>query len=230
MASTLRILAAAVSTTLLLFGATITSASDSAEACRAKPVVVKIHADWCGSCKATKATWTRVQSDLGDVATVVELDVSDRVAYSESLAEAERLLESRDEYTAENVFWVPPEARWGNIQNQGKEPNIAKLIDDAMYSIERDNTKLKSKLPRDYARRGIPPERLGRLIDQIGSHPSHGIRVTLEILTLLLVCPAHRVLVTLESIVLHLPCPCHRILIRLKAIVCLLPHSQPKFA
>jgi len=83
--------------------------------------------------------------------------------------QAEKLLESRDEYTAENVFWVPPEARWGNIQNQGKQPNIAKLIDDAMYAIERDNPKLKGKLPRDYARRGIPAERMGGLIDQIAS-------------------------------------------------------------
>ena len=82
---------------------------------------------------------------------------------------ASKLLESRDEYTAENVFWVPPEARWSNIQNQGKQPNIAKLIDDAMYAIERDNPKLKGKLPRDYARRGIAPERLGGLIDQIAS-------------------------------------------------------------
>lgn len=83
--------------------------------------------------------------------------------------EAARLLESRDEYTAENIFWVPPEARWGNIQNQAKQPNIARLIDDAMYAIERDNPKLKGKLPRDYARRGIAPERLGGLIDMIGS-------------------------------------------------------------
>jgi type I restriction enzyme M protein len=83
--------------------------------------------------------------------------------------EAARLLESRDEYTAENIFWVPPEARWGNIQNQAKQPNIARLIDDAMYAIERDNPKLKGKLPRDYARRGIATERMGGLIDMIGS-------------------------------------------------------------
>ena len=83
--------------------------------------------------------------------------------------QAEQLLESRDEYTAENVFWVPPEARWGNLQNQAKRAEIAKLIDDAMYAIERDNEKLKGKLPRDYARRGIPVERLGGLIDQIAS-------------------------------------------------------------
>lgn len=84
-------------------------------------------------------------------------------------AEAERLLESRDEYAAENVFWVPLEARWGELQAKGKTPNIGKLIDDAMYAIEKDNPKLKGKLPRDYARRGISPERLGGLIDQIAS-------------------------------------------------------------
>ena len=81
----------------------------------------------------------------------------------------ESLLESRDEYTAENVFWVPPEARWAEIQAKGKTPNIGKLIDDAMYAIEKDNPKLRGKLPRDYARRGISPERLGGLIDQIAS-------------------------------------------------------------
>jgi len=83
--------------------------------------------------------------------------------------EAEALLESRDEYTAENVFWVPQEARWGNIQSHAKQPDIAKRIDDALFAIERDNQKLKGKLPRDYARRGIASERLGGLIDQIGS-------------------------------------------------------------
>jgi type I restriction enzyme M protein len=81
----------------------------------------------------------------------------------------ENLLESRDEYAAENIFWVPLEARWVEIQAKGKTPTIGKLIDDAMFAIERDNPKLKGKLPRDYARRGIAPERLGGLIDQIAS-------------------------------------------------------------
>ncbi len=34
----------------------------------------------------------------------------------------EGLLESRDEYTAERVFWVPPEARWQNLQNRRRAP------------------------------------------------------------------------------------------------------------
>ncbi|WP_019571479.1 class I SAM-dependent DNA methyltransferase [Thioalkalivibrio sp. ALMg3] len=83
--------------------------------------------------------------------------------------QADSLLEERDEYTAEGVFWVPKEARWESIQAQGKTPNIGKLIDDAMYAIEQENPRLKGKLPRDYARRGIAPERLGGLIDLIGS-------------------------------------------------------------
>ncbi|MFB1488452.1 MULTISPECIES: N-6 DNA methylase [unclassified Thiocapsa] len=82
-------------------------------------------------------------------------------------AQMESLLESRDEYTAERVFWVPPEARWQNLQNQAIRPDIATLIDDAILAVERDNPNLKGKLPRDYARRSIAPEKLKGLIDLI---------------------------------------------------------------
>ena len=79
----------------------------------------------------------------------------------------EPLLENRDEYTAERVFWVPPEARWTNLQNQAARADIATLIDDAILAVERDNPNLKGKLPRDYARRGIAPEKMKGLIDLI---------------------------------------------------------------
>src|SRR5437016_2653587 len=82
----------------------------------------------------------------------------------------ERLLENRDEYTAERVFWVPVEARWSNLQNQATRADIATLIDDAILAVERDNSKhLKNKLPRDYARRGIEPVKLEGLIDLIAN-------------------------------------------------------------
>ena len=77
------------------------------------------------------------------------------------------LLETRDEYTAERVFWVPPESRWPNLQNQATRPDIATLIDDAILAVERDNPNLKGKLPRDYARRGIEPVKMKGLIDLI---------------------------------------------------------------
>ena len=79
----------------------------------------------------------------------------------------EALLESRDEYTAENVFWVPPESRWSNLRAQARQPNVATLLDDAILAVERDNPNLKGKLPRDYARRGIPSDKLGGLIDLV---------------------------------------------------------------
>ncbi len=88
----------------------------------------------------------------------------------------DRLLESRDEYTAERVFWVPPEARWMNIQNQATRPDIATLIDDAILAVERDNPGLKGKLPRDYARRGIEPVRMKGLIDLIADIGFKGSR------------------------------------------------------
>jgi type I restriction enzyme M protein len=84
-------------------------------------------------------------------------------------AQLEQLLENRDEYTAERVFWVPPESRWQNLQNQAARPDIATLIDDAILAVERDNPNLKSKLPRDYARRGIAPEKMKGLIDLIAN-------------------------------------------------------------
>jgi type I restriction enzyme M protein len=84
-------------------------------------------------------------------------------------AQQEKLLESRDEYTANRVFWVPPEARWQNLQNQATRADIATLIDDAILAVERDNEGLKNKLPRDYARRGIEPVKLKGLIDLIAN-------------------------------------------------------------
>ena len=77
--------------------------------------------------------------------------------------------EHPDEYRAENVFWVPPEARWQHLQDNAKQPTIGKLIDDAMVAIERDNPRLKGVLPKDYARPALDKQRVGELIDLIGT-------------------------------------------------------------
>ena len=79
------------------------------------------------------------------------------------------VLEDRDEYVVENVFWVPKEARWPYLQANAKQPTIGKLIDDAMVAIERDNPSLKGVLPKDYARPTLDKQRLGELIDLIGT-------------------------------------------------------------
>ena len=77
--------------------------------------------------------------------------------------------EDADEYRAENVFWVPKEARWSHLQASAKQPTIGKVVDDAMVVLERDNPRLKGVLPKDYARPGLDKHRLGELIDLIGT-------------------------------------------------------------
>ncbi|HWR84171.1 MAG TPA: class I SAM-dependent DNA methyltransferase, partial [Candidatus Deferrimicrobium sp.] len=77
--------------------------------------------------------------------------------------------EDKDEYTAENVFWVPKEARWSYLQANAKQTTIGRLIDDAMVAIERDNKVLKGVLSKEYARPSLDKQRLGELIDLIGT-------------------------------------------------------------
>jgi type I restriction enzyme M protein len=77
--------------------------------------------------------------------------------------------EDKDSYSAEGVFWVPKEARWPHLQANAKQPTIGKLVDDAMDAIERENSTLKGVLPKDYARASLDKQRLGELIDLIGT-------------------------------------------------------------
>jgi type I restriction enzyme M protein len=98
---------------------------------------------------------------------------------SDSFAELHELLiaeiaegadpEDPDEYKAKNVFWVPKEARWGFLLDNAKRPEIGKFVDDAMVAIERDNPSLKAVLPKNYARPALDKQRLGELIDLIGT-------------------------------------------------------------
>ena len=77
--------------------------------------------------------------------------------------------EDKDEYSAENVFFVPQEARWSFLQSKAKLPQIGKFVDDAMDAIEKDNNSLKGVLPKVYARQNLDPTNLGGLIDLIGN-------------------------------------------------------------
>ena len=101
------------------------------------------------------------------------LDQQSRTPGSEWFVKDERqrksVLEDRDEYAAENVFWVPPEARWKYLQSRAKDPKIGLLLDSAMTAVERDNPKLKGVLPKNYAREQIDKTRLGELIDLFAS-------------------------------------------------------------
>lgn len=73
------------------------------------------------------------------------------------------------EYRAENVFYVPPQARWDYLQSRAKLSTIGKDVDDAMDAIERDNPSLKGVLPKEYAKEKLDKQSLGGLIDIIST-------------------------------------------------------------
>ena len=77
--------------------------------------------------------------------------------------------EDREEYAAENVFYVPANARWSYLVLKAKNPQIGKYIDEAMDEIERENKSLKGVLPKVFARPNLDPTSLGELIDLIGN-------------------------------------------------------------
>ncbi len=99
--------------------------------------------------------------------------ISDAFEEMHARLEAERAEgadpEDPDEYRAENIFWVPPEARWSHLKAQARQPTIGQFVDGAMTGIERDNPALKDVLPKDYARPALDKERLGQLIDRISN-------------------------------------------------------------
>jgi type I restriction enzyme M protein len=77
--------------------------------------------------------------------------------------------EDRDEYRAERVFWVPKAARWPGIQARAKQASIGQTIDEAMIALERDNPSLRGVLPKNFGRPGLDKQRLGELVDLIGT-------------------------------------------------------------
>ena len=99
--------------------------------------------------------------------------ISDAFEERHAILESERAEgadpEDPDEYRAENIFWVPREARWVHLKAQARQPTIGQTIDRAMIAIERDNPALKAVLPQDYARPALDKQRLGQLIDLVGN-------------------------------------------------------------
>lgn len=85
--------------------------------------------------------------------------------YQELLVEGEGFEEDRDEYTSENIFFVPAGARWSDIAAKAHEPEIGTVIDNAMIAIEAENKKLKGILPKNFARPELDKRRLGEVVD-----------------------------------------------------------------
>ena len=93
--------------------------------------------------------------------------LSDRfeAKYSELLAEGEGFEEDKDEYTSENIFYVPQDARWSVIADAAHSSEIGMVIDNAMRQIEKENIRLKGILPKNFARPELDKRRLGDVVD-----------------------------------------------------------------
>ncbi|TYC14775.1 SAM-dependent DNA methyltransferase [Bizionia gelidisalsuginis] len=77
--------------------------------------------------------------------------------------------EDRDEYIAENTFFVPKVSRWSHIHGQAKLPGIGQTLDEAMEAIEKENKELKNVLPQVYGKANLDKTALGELIDLISN-------------------------------------------------------------
>ena len=85
--------------------------------------------------------------------------------FNELVEEGDGFEEDRDAYAEDNIFFVPPSARWDFIKKSAKLSTIGQIIDDAMIAIERENKNLKGVLPKNYARPELDKTKLGELID-----------------------------------------------------------------
>ena len=85
--------------------------------------------------------------------------------YQELVDEGEGFEEDRDEYYADNKFYVPAGARWKDIADAAHTPEIGTVIDNAMIAIEKENKKLKGILPKNFARPELDKRRLGDVVD-----------------------------------------------------------------
>lgn len=75
------------------------------------------------------------------------------------------ILEDKDAYHGENVFYVPEEARWEHLIDNATNPDIGAKIDDAMRAIEDENLdRLDGMLPKRYSR--IPQDTLEGLLNE----------------------------------------------------------------
>ncbi|UUX33351.1 type I restriction-modification system subunit M [Fundicoccus culcitae] len=85
--------------------------------------------------------------------------------YEELVSEGDGFEEDRDEYLAENIFFVPEKARWNYIASQAMTPEVGQVIDNAMVAIEEENSRLRGVLPKNYARPELDKRRLGEVVD-----------------------------------------------------------------
>ena len=93
--------------------------------------------------------------------------LSDRfeIKHAELVKAGDGFEEDRDEYTAENIFWMPEKSRWSYVSKFSKQEEIGTILDDAFIAIEKENPVLKNTLNKTYSKLEIDKRKLGELVD-----------------------------------------------------------------
>ena len=93
--------------------------------------------------------------------------ISDRFdeRHRELVEEGEGFEEDKDEYTCDNIFFVPAQARWKVVAAAAHTPEVGRVIDSAMRAIEAENDSLKGILPKNFARQDLDKRMLGDVVD-----------------------------------------------------------------
>jgi type I restriction enzyme M protein len=93
-------------------------------------------------------------------------DKNDKDYYIPDVDLRNTVIEDRDQYKSEGVFYIPEKARWENLSKYATSSEIGRYIDEAMDAIEGENQKqLKGVLPKIYTRISLEPYILGELVN-----------------------------------------------------------------
>ena len=109
-----------------------------------------------GGCVA-RPRWTRPEYKHVVLGLIFLKYISDAFEerHAAVLAEwGEAAAEDRDEYLAENIFWVPPEARWAHLKAQARQPTIGQLVDAAMPASSATTRRSPTCCPETTPARG----------------------------------------------------------------------------
>ncbi|MEF2175886.1 MAG: class I SAM-dependent DNA methyltransferase [Candidatus Absconditabacteria bacterium] len=96
--------------------------------------------------------------------------------YESNQEERKALLEDRDVYISEGVLFLPKEARYEYFIDNMANPQLAKIIDDAMDIIEKNEPRFKGILPKVYVEysRQLDYKKLGEIVRIFGEIGFHG--------------------------------------------------------
>ncbi len=101
--------------------------------------------------------------------------------------QAQAILDDKDEYHGENVFFLPPTARWQYLTENAKgtpDRTIGQIIDHAFDLIDEHNEGLKGATPRGFNRESVDQRRLGELLDILNTarFTGHGAKRARDLL------------------------------------------------